>query len=95
MLTPGAVTAEAGAAAVAYARAAIRLVESRGAQAVVAGPHNETAIARAGIPFAGYPQLLAETTGTDPEEVFLMLIGPRFRIVHATLMSACARPSTA
>ena len=85
VLTPGAVTAAAGAAAVAYARAAIRLVESRGAQAVVAGPHNETAIARAGIPFAGYPQLLAETTGTDPEEVFLMLIGPRFRIVHATL----------
>ena len=85
VLTPGAVTAEAGAAAVAYARAAIRLVESRGAQAVVAGPHNETAIARAGIPFAGYPQLLAETTGTDPEDVFLMLVGPRFRFVHATL----------
>ena len=85
VLTPGAVTAEAGAAAVAYARAAIRLVESREAQAVVAGPHNETAIARAGIPFAGYPQLLAETTGTDPEDVFLMLIGPRLRIVHATL----------
>ena len=85
VLTPGAVTAAAGAAAVAYARAAIRLVESREAQAVVAGPHNETAIARAGIPFAGYPQLLAETTGTDPEDVFLMLVGPRLRIVHATL----------
>ena len=85
VLTPGAVTAAAGAAAVAYARAAIRLVESREAQAVVAGPHNETAIAKAGIPFAGYPQLLAETTGTDPEDVFLMLVGPRLRIVHATL----------
>ena len=82
---PGAVTAEAGAAAVAYARAAIRLVETGEAQAVVAGPHNETAIARAGIPFTGYPQLLAETTGTDPDDVFLMLIGPRLRIVHATL----------
>ena len=82
---PGVVTAEAGAAAVAFARAAIRLAEAGGAQAVVAGPHNETAIARAGIPFAGYPQLLAETTGTDPEDVFLMLIGPRLRIVHATL----------
>ena len=85
VLTPGAVTAAAGAAAVAYARAAIRLVESREAQAVVAGPHNETAIARAGIPFADYPQLLAETTGTDPDDVFLMLVGPRLRIVHATL----------
>ena len=84
-LTPGAVTAEAGAAAVAYARAAIRLVEAGEAHAVVAGPHNETAIARAGIPFTGYPQLLAETTGTDPDDVFLMLVGPRLRIVHATL----------
>ena len=84
-LTPGAVTAEAGAAAVAYARAAIRLVEAGEAHAVVAGPHNETAIARAGILFTGYPQLLAETTGTDPDDVFLMLVGPRLRIVHATL----------
>ena len=82
---PGAVEAEAGAAAVAYARAAIRLAEAGGAQAVVAGPHNETAVALAGIPFAGYPQLLAETTGTDPDDVFLMLASPRFRIVHATL----------
>ncbi len=82
---PGAVTAEAGAAAVAWARAAIRLAEAGEAQAVVAGPHNETAVAMAGIPFSGYPQLLAETTGTDPEDVFLMLATPRFRIVHATL----------
>ena len=82
---PGAVTAEAGAAAVAYARAAIRLAGAGDAQAVVAGPHNETAVAMAGIPFRGYPQLLAETTGTDPDGVFLMLAGPRFRIVHATL----------
>ena len=82
---PGAVAAEAGAAAVAYARAAIRLAEAGGARAVVAGPHNETAVALAGIPFRGYPQLLAETTGTDPDDVFLMLATPRFRIVHATL----------
>ena len=82
---PGAVTADAGAAAVAYARAAIRLAEAGGAQAAVAGPHNETAVALAGIPFTGYPQLLAETTGTDPGDVFLMLASPRFRIVHATL----------
>ncbi len=85
---PGAVAAEAGAASVAYARAAIRLAEAGGAggaQAAVAGPHNETAVALAGIPFTGYPQLLAETTGTDPGDVFLMLASPRFRIVHATL----------
>lgn len=82
---PGEITAEAGTATVAYARAAIRMVEAGDARAVVAGPHNESAVARAGVPFTGYPQLLAETTGVDPDDVFLMLVSPRLRIVHATL----------
>lgn len=82
---PGAVTAKAGAATVAYAREAIRMAEDGAAAAVVAGPHNETAVAKAGIPFSGYPGLLAEATGTEPDAVFLMLVTPRFRIVHATL----------
>ncbi len=83
--SPGAVTAEAGRATVAYARRAIALVRAGDADAVVAGPHNETAVARAGIPFAGYPGLLAEATGTDPAKVFLMLVSSRLRIVHVTL----------
>jgi 4-hydroxy-L-threonine phosphate dehydrogenase PdxA len=82
---PGKVTAEAGRATVAYAKRAIALVQAGAADAVVAGPHNETAVARAGIPFSGYPRLLAEATGTDPAKVFLMLVSPRFRIVHVTL----------
>jgi len=84
-MQPGEVTAAAGAAAVAYAQAAIRMAEDGEAAAVVAAPHNETAVAKAGIAFAGYPGLLAETTGTDPDHVFLMLVTPRFRIVHVTL----------
>ena len=52
---------------------------------VVAAPHNERAVALAGIPFSGYPGLLAEATGTDPDQVFLMLVSRRFRIVHVTL----------
>ncbi|MGH7002974.1 MAG: PdxA family dehydrogenase [Alphaproteobacteria bacterium] len=82
---PGTVAAEAGRAAIAYAKRAIALVRSGGAEAVVAGPHNETAVARAGIDFSGYPGLLAEVTGTDPGKVFLMLVSARFRIVHVTL----------
>ena len=82
---PGAVTAAAGRAMLAYARHAIARALAGDGDAVVAAPHNETAVARAGIGFAGYPGLLAEATGTDPDKVFLMLVSPRHRIVHVTL----------
>jgi len=82
---PGTVTAEAGRATIAYAKRAIALVRGGDAEAVVAGPHNETAVARAGIAFSGYPGLLAEATGMDPGKVFLMLVSRRLRIVHVTL----------
>lgn len=82
---PGEVTAAAGRATVAYARRAIALARDGAVAAVVAGPHNETAVARAAISFSGYPGLLAQETGTDPERVFLMLIGERLRIAHVTL----------
>lgn len=82
---PGVVAPDAGRATIAYAKRAIALAESGAADAVVAGPHNETAVARAGIKFSGYPGLLAEATGTSPDEVFLMLVSPRLKIVHVTL----------
>ena len=82
---PGVVSADAGRATIAYAKRAIALVRGGEAEAVVAGPHNETAVARAGIPFSGYPGLLAEATGTHSGKVFLMLVSRRLRIVHVTL----------
>lgn len=82
---PGVIAAEAGRATVAYARHAIAMVQRAAADAVVAAPHNETAVAQAGIAFSGYPGLLAEATGTDPAKVFLMLVSKRLRIVHVTL----------
>ncbi len=85
---PGAITAAAGRAAVAYARRAIAMVLAAEADAVVAAPHNKTAVARAGIAFSGYPGLLAQETGIDPAKVFLMLVSRRFRIVHVTLHMA-------
>jgi len=85
---PGQIHPAAGAAAVAYAQAAIGLAQVEDVDAVVAGPHNETAIAQAGITFDGYPGLLARTTGSDPDAVFLMLVSPTHRIVHVTLHMA-------
>jgi 4-hydroxy-L-threonine phosphate dehydrogenase PdxA len=52
---------------------------------VVAAPHNQTAIAAAGIAFTGYPGFLAHETGTRDEDVFLMLCFAGRRIVHCTL----------
>ncbi|MFG1466135.1 4-hydroxythreonine-4-phosphate dehydrogenase PdxA [Xanthobacter sp. DSM 24535] len=82
---PGTLDPRAGAATVAYVREAVRLCEAGEVAGVVACPHSETAINRAGIPFSGYSGLLAELTGTPKERVFLMLVAAGLRIVHATL----------
>ncbi len=87
---PGEVNAEAGASAVASATAAIRACQAGEFDAVVAGPHHETAIARAGIPFSGYPSLLARVCGQPEDQVFLMLVGGGLRIVHVTLHESVA-----
>lgn len=84
-LVVGEVSAAAGAATIAYASAAIRLAVGGGYTGVVACPHSETAVHRAGIYFAGYPPLIAELTGTRADQVFLMLVGGGMRIAHVTL----------
>ncbi len=86
----GQVRAEAGASAVASATAAIEAARRGEFDAVVAGPHHETAIAQAGIPFSGYPSLLERVCGQPPGSVFLMLVGGGLRIVHATLHESVA-----
>jgi 4-hydroxythreonine-4-phosphate dehydrogenase/1,2-dihydroxy-3,5-cyclohexadiene-1,4-dicarboxylate dehydrogenase len=86
----GQVRAEAGAAAVSAATAAIEACRRGEFDAVVAGPHHETAIAQAGIPFSGYATLLARVCGQAPDSVFLMLVGGGLRIVHATLHESVA-----
>jgi 4-hydroxy-L-threonine phosphate dehydrogenase PdxA len=82
---PGAQTAEAGAATVAYLRAALELVGGGQASAIVAAPHSESAVNAAGVPSSGYPSLLARLLGIGADELFLMLVGGGLRIVHATL----------
>lgn len=82
---PGHIGAEAGRATVAYVEAAIALVRNGHADAIVGCPHNETAVNAAGIPFSGYPGLIARLTRTPEEKVFMMLVGGGLRILHATL----------
>jgi 4-hydroxy-L-threonine phosphate dehydrogenase PdxA len=82
---PGMIDAAAGRATVAYVEAAIGLVRRGAADAIVGCPHNETAVNAAGIPFSGYPSLIARLTGTPDDKVFMMLVGGGLRILHATL----------
>ncbi|MBC5765805.1 PdxA family dehydrogenase [Ramlibacter albus] len=87
---PGEVNAEAGRSTVAVATAAIDACRAGEFDAVVAGPHHETAIAQAGIPFSGYPSLVARVCGQPEDSVFLMLVGGGLRIVHVTLHESVA-----
>ncbi|MBU4612392.1 4-hydroxythreonine-4-phosphate dehydrogenase PdxA [Achromobacter sp. GG226] len=84
-MRPGVVCAEAGAAAVAAATVALQACRAGEVDAVVAGPHHEMAIHRAGIAFNGYPSLVARVCNVPEDAVFLMLVGAGLRIVHATL----------
>ncbi len=87
---PGQVNAQAGASAVASATAAILACHAGEFDAVVAGPHHETAIHQAGISFSGYPSLVARVCGQAEHSVFLMLVGGGLRIVHVTLHESVA-----
>lgn len=82
---PGRIEAAAGRAMTEYVAKAMELVREERAYAIVGCPHNETAVAAAGIPFSGYPSLIARLSGVSEDEVFMMFIGGGLRIVHATL----------
>jgi 1,2-dihydroxy-3,5-cyclohexadiene-1,4-dicarboxylate dehydrogenase len=81
----GITSAPAGRASLAFARTALKAALADEAEAVVAAPQNETSIALAGISFDGYPSFVARETGTDPDDVYLMLCFDDVKIVHATL----------
>lgn len=82
---PGTPSAAGGRATIAYIEAALGLVDAGRATAVVACPHSEKSVNAAGIPFSGYPSLLARLKRLPEDEVFLMLVGGGLRIVHVTL----------
>ena len=78
-------SAAAGRASLAFARLAIKAALAGEVDAVVAAPQNETSIALAGIAFDGHPSFVARETGTDEDDVYLMLCFGDTKIVHATL----------
>lgn len=82
---PGTPSAEGGRATIAYIEAALGLVDAGRVMAIVACPHSEKSVNAAGIPFSGYPGLLARLKRLPEDEVFLMLVGGGLRIVHVTL----------
>ena len=81
----GANSAASGRASLAFASAAIKVALAGEVDAVVAAPQNETAIALAGIAFDGHPSFVARETGTDENDVYMMLCFGDTKIVHATL----------
>jgi 4-hydroxy-L-threonine phosphate dehydrogenase PdxA len=82
---PGEILPAAGAATIAYVRAAVELARQGVVDAVIGCPHSETSVHRAGIAFSGYPGLIAELTSTPEDRVFLLLVSPALRIGHVTL----------
>lgn len=82
---PGVATADCGRAILDYASRAVELALAGEVAAIVAGPQTQKAIRAAGIDFDGYPRYIAARTGTDPDDVFLMLYNDDLRIVHVTL----------
>lgn len=82
---PGRCDAASGRATVAYMERAVELARNDTVAAVAGCPHHEGAVNAAGIPFSGYPSLVARLTGKADDEIFLMLVGGGLRIAHATL----------
>jgi 4-hydroxy-L-threonine phosphate dehydrogenase PdxA len=74
-----------GRASLAFARRAIHAALAGDVDAVVAAPQNETAIALAGIAFDGHPSFVARETGSDENDVYLMLCVDDLKIAHTTL----------
>jgi 4-hydroxythreonine-4-phosphate dehydrogenase len=81
----GVTDAASGRASLAFAHRAIHAALAGDVDAVVAAPQNETAIALAGIPFDGHPSFVARETGSDENEVYMMLCVGELKIAHTTL----------
>jgi 4-hydroxythreonine-4-phosphate dehydrogenase len=90
-VTPGALSAECGRAAVACIKRAAEMCMSGEADAMTTGPVNKEAVTMAGIPFTGHTEYIAEVTGA--RESRMLLVSERLRVVHVTthvsLRKAC------
>ncbi|HID23151.1 MAG TPA: 4-hydroxythreonine-4-phosphate dehydrogenase PdxA [Planctomycetaceae bacterium] len=96
-VTPATVDARAGEAAYLYLKAAIQAVADNAVDALTTAPINKLALRRAGIPFPGHTELLADAFGVDQFAMLLYLpAGDDVRsptglaVAHATLHTAIA-----
>jgi 4-hydroxythreonine-4-phosphate dehydrogenase len=85
MLQLGEISADAGRASIAFCRAAVKATLAGEVDAVVAAPQNEASIAQAGIIYDGHPSFVARETGTDEDDVYMMLCFGDVKITHVTL----------
>src|SRR5262245_43857605 len=94
----GEIRAAHGRATLDSAKAAVRAALSGQVHAVVAAPHNETAIHQAGIEFDGYPSFVARLCGLQGDDGILMLCfrheAREIRIAHVTLHTSVATALT-
>jgi 4-hydroxythreonine-4-phosphate dehydrogenase len=81
----GVVSPVSGRASIAFCRAAIKAALAGEVDAVVAAPQHETSIAQAGIKFDGHPSFVARETGTNEDDVYMMLCFGNMKIAHCTL----------
>src|SRR5436189_3591510 len=81
----GVVSPVSGRASIAFCAAAVKAAMAGEVDAVVAAPQHETSIAQAGITFDGHPSFVARETGTDADDVFMLLCCGSLKIAHTTL----------
>jgi 4-hydroxy-L-threonine phosphate dehydrogenase PdxA len=82
-LTMGKVQGECGAAAWAYVRRAVWLIQQGEANALVTAPLNKEALRAAGCPHQGHTEILADLTKTS--RVGMLLVGGGLRVALATI----------
>ena len=80
---PGVVSANAGRAAYDALCAAVRDAQARRVDAIATAPVNKLAFARAGLPWKGHTDLLAELTGAS--RVAMMFWSEPLKVVLATV----------
>jgi 4-hydroxythreonine-4-phosphate dehydrogenase len=78
---PGKPTRTGGAAQYAYVTAAIAAAQCGEVQALCTAPVSKEAITRAGVPFVGHTEVLAEAFGCP---VVMLMSGPTLRVALAT-----------
>lgn len=81
-------TAKSGQAMARYIEAAVRLILSARATALVTCPISKFSLKAAGYPFPGHTEMLAGLTGSP--QVHMMMAGPRLRVVLVSIHEALA-----